>query len=103
MYLCQEKWKLAPRDIKATDLCDRRPFLFVSLVKVVYISLDFSLDNCTISVLGRPLSNIVIDTSAIIAVIVGDTMKKARLSQRHRVTHLSVPVPFPGKSEMFSR
>ena len=34
---------------------DQWPFLFVSLVKVAYISLDISLDNCTISVLERPL------------------------------------------------
>ena len=46
--------------------------------------------------------NIVIDTSAIIAVIVGEPEKKARLSQLHLVTHLSVPVPFPGKLEMLS-
>ena len=54
LYLCQEKWKFAQKK-KAADLSDQWPFLFVSLVKVVYISLDISLDNCTVSVLGRPL------------------------------------------------
>ena len=40
---------------KAADLSDQWPFSFVSLVKVAYIALDISLDNCTINVLGRPL------------------------------------------------
>ena len=40
---------------KAADLSDQWPFVFVSLVKVAYISLDISLYNCTISVWGKPL------------------------------------------------
>ena len=49
LFLCQEILLFAQKK-KAADLSDQWPFSFVSLVKVAYISLDISLDNCTISV-----------------------------------------------------
>ena len=47
--------------------------------------------------------DIVIDTSAIIAVIVGEPEKDAIIAATAGPTHLLAPVPFPGKSEMLSR